>query len=140
MAAQDQHGSVTHINPEGMHKNPAFTQVIAVSGPARTIYIGGQNAVDGAGNIVGKGDMRQQSEQAFRNLQTALQAAGAGLEHLVKCTIHVVQGQSLYPGFEAYQRAWGGRPNPPTVTVLMVAGLANPDFLLEIDAIAVVPE
>jgi hypothetical protein len=45
------HGEVTHLNPETLHKNPAFTQVITVTGPAKTIYIGGQDAVDAQGNI-----------------------------------------------------------------------------------------
>ena len=51
-----------------------------------------------------------------------------------------MQGQPLQPGFDAFQRVWGHRPSPPLVTVLIVAGLANPEFLLEIDAIAVIPE
>jgi enamine deaminase RidA (YjgF/YER057c/UK114 family) len=50
-----------------------------------------------------------------------------------------VQGQPLLPGFEAFQRAWGDRPNPPAITGLFVAGLAHPDFLVEFDAIAAVP-
>jgi enamine deaminase RidA (YjgF/YER057c/UK114 family) len=132
---------VQYLNPDALIKNPAFTQVITVAKPARTIYVGGQDAVDGAmGNVVGKGDLKAQTEQVLKNLQAALAAAGAGLEHLVKCNIYLVQGQPLMPGFEAFQRVWGSRPNPPTISVLIVAGLANPDFLVEIDAIAVVPE
>ena len=50
-------GNVQHLNPAGLHKNPAYTQAIVVSGNATTIYVGGQNAVDAAGNIVGKGDL-----------------------------------------------------------------------------------
>lgn len=131
--------SVQHLNPDGLMQNPAFTQVIAVSGPARTIYVGGQNAVDASRRIVGRGDLREQARKAVENLTLALAAGGAGLEHLVRCTIHLVQGQPLQPAFEAWMAAWGGRPHPPTVTVLFVAGLANPEFLIEIDAIAVVP-
>ena len=134
------HGQVEHINPEGLSKNPAFTQVIAVTGPAKTIYIGGQDAVDASGAIVGKGDIKVQVEQVFKNLQTALTASGADLEHVIKWSIYIVQGQALRPGFEVSQRIWGGRPNPPAITVMFVAGLANPDFLVEVDAIAVVPE
>ena len=132
-------GMVEHLKPEGLADNPAFTQVIAVTGPVKTIYIGGQDAVDASGQIVGKGDMRAQAEQVFANLQTALAAAGAGLEHVVKWNIYVVQGQPLQPGFEVFQRVWGRRPNPPTITGMFVAALANPDFLVEIDAVAVVP-
>jgi enamine deaminase RidA (YjgF/YER057c/UK114 family) len=133
-------GRVQHLNPDGLSKNPAFSQVITVRGSTKTIYVGGQNAVDAAGAIVGKGDFAAQSEQALANVQTALAAAGAGLEHVVKWGVYIVAGQELRVGFAAFQRAWGQRPNPPTVTGLFVAGLAHPDFLVEIDAVAVVPE
>jgi enamine deaminase RidA (YjgF/YER057c/UK114 family) len=134
------HGQVQHINPEGLSKNPAFTQMITVTGQVKTIYIGGQDAVDASGNIVGKGNIKQQTEQVLANLQTALKAAGAGLEHVIKWNLYVVQGQPLQPGFEVFQQVWGRRPNPPVITAAFVSGLANPDFLLEMDAIAVVPQ
>lgn len=132
--------AVQHLSPEGLNKNPAFTNVIVVTGSAKTIYVGGQDAIDAAGNIVGKGDIRAQTEQILKNLQTALAAAGARLEHVIKWNIYLVQGQPLQPGFEVFQRVWGHRPNPPAITMAYVAGLANPDFLCEIDAVAVVPE
>jgi enamine deaminase RidA (YjgF/YER057c/UK114 family) len=131
---------VQYLNPQGLHQNPAFTQAVAVTGAAKTIYIGGQNAVDASGNIVGKGDIAAQTEQVFRNLEIALAACGASLEHSIKWTIYLVQGQPLEPGFAVYQRVWGARPNPPLVTGLFVAGLAHPDFLVELEAVAVVPE
>jgi len=132
-------GSVEHFSPDGLNKNPAFTNVIVVTNPARTIYIGGQDALDAQGNIVGKGDIKAQVEQIFHNLQVALAAGGAGIEHVIKWNLYVVQGQPLQPGFEVFQRAWGRRPNPPAITFAFVAALANPDFLAEMDAIAVVP-
>ena len=131
---------VEHINPDGLSKNPAFTQVVTVTGPAKTIYIGGQDAVDASGAIVGKGDIKRQTEQVFQNVQTALEACGAGLEHVIKWNIYIVQGQPLRPGFEVAQQVWGHRPNPPAISVMFVAGLANSDFLVEMDAVAVVPE
>jgi len=141
MSAGEQDGErVQHLNPDGLNKNPAFSQVITVRGPVKTIYVGGQDAVDADGTIVGKGDLGAQSEQVLANIQTALAATGAGLEHVVKWGVYIVAGQDLRAGFAAFQRAWGGRPNPPTVTMSFVAGLAHPDFLVEIDAVAVVPE
>jgi enamine deaminase RidA (YjgF/YER057c/UK114 family) len=134
------HGQVQHINPDELSRNPAFTNVITVTGPVRTIYIGGQDALDASGSIVGKGDLKLQTEQVFNNLQAALRAGGAGLEHTIKWNIYVVQGQPIQPAFEVFQRVWGRRPNPPAITVMFVPGLANPDFLVEMDAIAVVPE
>jgi enamine deaminase RidA (YjgF/YER057c/UK114 family) len=133
-------GSVQHLDPDGLHKNPAYSQAVVVTGPVKTVYVGGQNAVDASGKIVGKGDIKAQSEQVLKNVGTALAAGGAKLEHVVKWNVYIVQGQSPVPGFEAFRRAWGERPNPPTITVLFIAGLANPEFLVEIDAIAVVPQ
>jgi enamine deaminase RidA (YjgF/YER057c/UK114 family) len=112
---------------------------VVVSGAVKTVYIGGQNAVDASGMIVGKGDIGAQTEQVLQNLQAALAAGGAGLEHVIKWNLYLVQGQPLQPGLEVFQRVWGHRQNPPAITMAIVAGLANPDFLLEMDAIAVVP-
>lgn len=133
-------GQVSYINPDGLPKNPAFTNVIVVTGQVKTIYIGGQDAVDASGTIVGKGDIKKQTEQVLANLQTALKAGGAELEHIVKWNLYVVQGQPLQPGFEAFQQFWGQRSDPPAITFMFVSALANPEFLVEMDAIAVVPQ
>jgi enamine deaminase RidA (YjgF/YER057c/UK114 family) len=135
-----QEGQIQYINPSSLAPNPAFTHVVVVTGRVKTIYIGGQDAVNASGEIVGKGDLRQQVSQVFANLQEALKAGGAGLEHVVKWNVYLVEGQPLQPGFEVSQQVWGGRPNPPAITVIFVSGLANPDFLVEVDAIAVVPQ
>src|SRR6266498_2349718 len=134
------HGQVQYLNPDHLSKNPAFTNVIVVSGSVKTIYIGGQDSIDASGTIVGKGDIKQQTERVLNNLQVALQTSNAELEHIIKWNIYVVQGQPIQPAFEVFQRIWGRRPNPPAITVMFVSGLANPDFLVEMDAIAVVPE
>ncbi len=138
-ASDSVRGTVEYLNPESLHKNPIFTQVVSVSGPVKTVYVGGQNAVDAQGNIVGKGDLKSQTQQVLTNIGEGLVAAGAGPEHIIRLAIYLVQGYSLREGFEAFQQFWGGRTNPPTITVLYVAGLANPDFLLEMEAVAVVP-
>jgi enamine deaminase RidA (YjgF/YER057c/UK114 family) len=135
-----QSGRVAYLNPTALHSNPAFTQVVAVSGSTRTIYVGGQNAVDASGAVVGGDDIVAQTRQAFANLEAALAGAGASLEQIVRWTIYVVQGQAVASGFAVFQEVWGNRPNPPAIVVLVVAGLANPAFLVEIDATAVVPE
>lgn len=132
--------TVEHLNPEGLHHNPAYSQAVVVTGPARTIYVGRQDAVDAAGKLVGKGDVVAQTEQILRNVETALAAASAALHHVIKFNIYVVQGQNIQPAYEVFQRMWGRHPNPPLVTMAFVAALAHPDFLAEIDAIAVVPE
>ncbi len=133
-------GQVQYINPDALNKNPAFTNVIVVTGPVKTVYVGGQDAVDASGNIIGKGDLQAQTEQVFKNIQAALAGGGAQIEHVIKWNLYVVQGQSLQEGFASFQQFWGRRPNPPAITMAFVAGLAHPDFLLEMDAIAVVPQ
>lgn len=133
-------GNIEYVNAKGLPGNPAYSHAVAVSGNVRNVYVGGQNAVDASGQIVGKGDLAAQTEQALKNLQSVLQAAGAELEHVVKWTVYLVQGQSPMEGFEAFRRFWGNRTVAPALTVLFVAGLAHPDFLIEIEAVAAVRE
>ena len=65
----------------------------------------------------------------------ALAAADARVEHIVKWTIYMVQGQPPGPAMGAFQQVLGPLPNPPATSVLFVAGLAHPGFLLEVDAV-----
>ena len=132
-------GKVEYINPEGLHAM-GYSNVIAVSGNVKTVYIGGQDSVDAQGNIVAEGDLAKQVEQTLKNVDIALKAAGAKRENVIKWTVIILQGQDVRAGFEVFQKWWGDRGNPPIVTAMFVAGLARPEFLCEIDAIAVVPE
>ncbi len=129
-----------HLNPSGLFKNPAFSQIVTTQGNGKTIYIGGQNAVDQNSKVVGKDDIASQTEQVMKNLETALKSCGADFGNLVKLNINIVQGQDVMKGFEVSQRFLGQSSNPPIVTVLFVAGLVNPDFLVEIDAIAFISQ
>ncbi len=121
--------NVQYINPDGLSKNPAFSQIVITQGKGKTIYIGGQDAVNIQGEIVGKGDIAGQTEQVMNNLQTALSACGATFDNLVRLSIYLVQGQDLYCGFQVSQKFLGNLKNPPVISVLVVAGLAHPDFL-----------
>jgi len=131
---------IEHINPDGLLKNPAFSQIITTEGNGKTIYIGGQNAVNEKREIIGKDDIEKQTEQVMKNLEIALQSCGANFENLVKLNIHIVQGQNAYSAFQVSQKYLGQNIKPPIITVLYVAGLINPDFLIEIDAIAFLPK
>lgn len=99
-----------------------------------------QNSVDASGQLVGKGDLSLQATQVFRNVEAALAAGGARLEHVVKWNVYVVHGQPLEQAFSAYQKAWANRAPPAAVTGLFVPALARPDALVEVEAVAVVPE
>ncbi|WP_371371944.1 RidA family protein [Sporomusa aerivorans] len=128
---------IAYINPANMMTPRGFSQVVTVYGNHKTIYVGGQDAVDETGNTVGKGSLKLQTDQVLVNIEKALTAAGAGLENVVKWNVYLVQGQNPQAGFEVFRERWGNRQDPPALTVLFVAGLANPEWLIEIDAIAV---
>jgi enamine deaminase RidA (YjgF/YER057c/UK114 family) len=132
--------SVRYINPDSLNNNPAFTNVVVVEGNVKTVHIGGQDAINASGEIVGKGDIVAQTEQVLANVRAALEAGGARPEHIIKWNLCVVEGQSLEAGFAAFQSAWPEVPNPPAITMAFVSGLAHPDFLVEMDAVAVVPQ
>jgi enamine deaminase RidA (YjgF/YER057c/UK114 family) len=131
--------SVQYLNPEGMYHSPVFSQGIILPANVRILLIGGQDGVNEKGEVVGKGDVVKQTQQALANLQKVLAAAGAGLEHLVRVTIIMQQDIDLQAAFGVWMAVWGNRDNPPTVTGFRVAALANPDFLIEIEAQAVLP-
>lgn len=131
---------VSYISPDHLPKNPAFSWVVSVTEPAKTVYVGGLDAVDATGAIIGAGDIAKQTEQVAKNLLGALEAAGARPEHVVKWNIYLVQGQPIQPGLAAFMSVWGQPANPPVITVVYVAGLGRPEFLVEMDAVAVVPQ
>jgi enamine deaminase RidA (YjgF/YER057c/UK114 family) len=126
---------VRHINPDGLHRSPAFSQAVVVEQPAKTIYIGGQNGVDADGKVVGP-TLGEQARQAFRNIATILESEGASLANVVHWRIAAVDGSSIDEGVAAFQEVWNRSDPPPAITVHFVAGLA-PGFLVEIDAVAV---
>ena len=131
---------IQHVNPDGLLKNPVFSHLVTTQGNGRTVYIGGQDAVNVQGEIVGKGDIAAQTEQVLKNLQIALSACGGTFENVVKLSIYVVQGQDMRSGFQASQKYLGNLTNPPAISVLIVSGLANPDYLVEMEATAFIPE
>ena len=132
--------AIKHINPENMAKPRGYSHAISVTGNHKTIYIGGQNAIDENGVVVGKGSLKLQTEQVLANIAKILETTGATFENIVKFNIHILHGQNPQDGFAAFQERWKGSDNFPAITVLFVAGLGNPDWLVEIDAIAVIPE
>ena len=128
--------AIEHINPEGMHKSPVFSQGIVIPAGARTLIIGGQNGVDADGRVVSN-DLAGQSAKAVDNLIKVLEAAGGTLDDLVRVGLYIKGEGDITPGFEAWMARAGQIINPPTVAVIRVLGLATPDFLIEIEATAV---
>ena len=126
------------IKPEGLSNNPAYTHVVAASG-GTTVYISGQVAVDASGATVGAGDLEAQTRQVMENLKVALAAAGATFDDVVKITTYVVgYDPSMRPVIAGVRGAYLSGDNPPASTLVGVQALAAPEWLIEIEAVAVI--
>ncbi|MFJ4030312.1 RidA family protein [Paenarthrobacter sp. NPDC089989] len=135
--AFDQLPTVQRLRPQGLVNSPAFSHVAIVPPGATTIYVGGQNAVDADGKLVGPDDVAVQSARALANARTALAAAGAALSDVVQWTVLFVDGADLAAGYGAIAAELAS-DEPPLVTAARVAGLGAPGALVEISAVAAV--
>lgn len=130
---------IEHINPHTLIKNPAFSQIVVTPSGGKTIYISGQNAVNVNGEIIGKGNIQAQTQQVMKNIENALESCGASWENIVKMNIFIVEGQNAFSAFQTSQEFLQSI-EPPTITVVSVSNLSNPDYLIEIDAVAFIFE
>ena len=103
------------------------------------VYVSGQAAIDGSGALVGVGDFDAQAEQAFRNLQRVLDAAGSGLDRIVKVTIFLTDMAANFPKIVDLRGRWFSEPYPAD-TIVEVTSLALPELEIEIEAIAAVSD
>jgi 2-iminobutanoate/2-iminopropanoate deaminase len=129
------------IQPQGLHVvmragHPAYTHVVTVSGSGKMIFVAGQLARDKEGNLVGKGDMRAQIQQVGENIKTCLEAAGATLADIVQTNTFVTDYEEFAKHPDMRMRYFG--PATPTSTTVQISRLADPDAMIEIEAIAVV--
>jgi enamine deaminase RidA (YjgF/YER057c/UK114 family) len=126
-----------HTQPEGLPQNPVYSHVVAATG-ARIIHTAGQVAMDAHGALVGGDDLAAQTRQAMQNVGLALAAAGAGFADVVKLTTYVVNYRPEDRAAMSRARApfFEGRP-PPASTLVGVSALAMPEWLVEIEAVAV---
>lgn len=129
---------ICFLRPDTMFSAPAFSHVAVIPPTATTIVVGGQNAVDVSGALVGGNDIAAQTRQAFANVAAALRAAGATTGDLVSLTILLVEGAAIESGYEAAAEFLDLEAGPPLVTVIFVARLAVPGALVEVAAIAAV--
>ena len=121
------------IQPKSVHS----TAGVGYSHVARvgdTVYIAGQIALDRSGNLVGKGDIEAQAQQAFENLQAILKELGGSLNDIVKLTTYLTDRSQL-EAFRRVRNRYLRDPFPPN-TLLFISGLAQPDYLVEIEAVA----
>jgi enamine deaminase RidA (YjgF/YER057c/UK114 family) len=132
-----------HIfNPDTMFKPTAgYSQVAEVSG-GKLVYIAGQVALDRSGNLVGKDDFRAQVQQIFENLKSAVEAAGGDSHSIVKLNFFCAESvdPAQIPAVREIRDKYVNTANPPTSTFVVVKRLVRPEWLLEVEAVAVVKQ
>ena len=134
LAAQTQ-----FINPDGISKPTGYTHVV-IAKPGKIVYISGQVANDKSGKVVSS-DLKAQATQVFENLKAALAAAGASFDDVVKVNYYVKNLKTdMLPVIREVRNGYINKDHPPASTLVGVTALANDDYLLEVEAVAVVPD
>ena len=124
------------LNPPGLSKPNGYTHVVIIQ-PGRLVYVSGQVALNAAGEVVGNDDLRAQVTQVMENLKTALAAAGASLQDVVKLNYYVV---NLNPDklsvIREVRNKYISAEQPPASTLVGVTALARQGFLIEVEVVA----
>lgn len=128
------------FNPEALGKPAAgYSHVAEVTG-GKLVYIAGQVAMDEKGQLVGKDDFRAQVEQVFKNIDTAVKAAGGDFHSVIKLNYFCAESVdlALIPAVREIRDKYVNTANPPTSTFVVVKRLVRPEWLIEVEAVAVV--
>jgi enamine deaminase RidA (YjgF/YER057c/UK114 family) len=124
------------VNPWTWQDALGFAQAWQVDGARSIIFMAGQVAMSPDGEVVAPGDVQAQTRQAFENLGTVLEQAGASYSDIVKLTFYLTDIGALRDAM-GVRDEFIDRARPPASTAVGVAGLARPDLVVEVDAIAV---
>ena len=123
------------IQPKSLSDpRPRYSQGILAEG-GKLLFVAGQTASDKDGNVVGNGDIEAQTAQVFKNLRAVLEEAGGSLDNLVMTTTYITDRKYREGYNRVRQQQY--KKNAPTSTLVIVTGLAHPDYLIEINGIAV---
>jgi len=128
-----------YLNPKEMSTPRFYSHAVTVEGTGKLVYVSGQVSWDAAGNVVGKGDMRAQSEQVFKNVAAALKAAGAGWGEVIKMNGYMVGMNAERVGaYREVRQRFLKEGALPASTLVGVEALVHPDLLLEVEVIAAI--
>jgi enamine deaminase RidA (YjgF/YER057c/UK114 family) len=128
------------INPAGVRRIGAFSHGAATKGGV-TLHISGQISLDKDGNLVGRGDMRAQTQQVFENIRMILEEAGGHFDDVVKLTHYVVGLKPDHrPAITEVRNQYVNQANPPASTMIGVPALVMDGLLIEVEAVAVIDE
>ena len=129
---------IEFINPEGIYKHPNFTRVVTIKGPMKLILIAGQTPSDEEYKCVAPGDYLAQYVKVMENLEVQLEAAGAAWDDVVYKRVYVLDVEEYKRTTRGPDAPQFGNPDrPPPSTLIGVTELADPEFLVEIDLLAV---
>ena len=131
--------NVRHSNPAGLSKPAAYSQVVEVNGPHRVVYFAGQTGADATGKAAQ--GFRAQAVQVMENIKTALASVGGGFEHVVKLTTYMTDLEANGAVYREVRASYF--PNTaalPASTLLQISRLANPAYMIEVEATAILPQ
>ena len=128
--------AIKRINPSSLGQPGGYHHVVK---DGKTIYLAGQVARDRDGKTVGVGDASAQAEQVFRNIQAALESVGSDLGHILKKTTFMTHREDFPAYREARSKFLTDDDALPASTLILCSGLADPDFRIEIEAVAAIP-
>ena len=125
------------FNPPGMSTPPTYSHVVEVNGPHRVGYLAGQTGADATGKIAE--GFRAQAEQVMENLKTALASVGGGFEHVVKLNSYLTNIEANGAEFREVRGSYFPNKQALPASTLFRSHASNPAFLLEIEAVAILP-
>jgi 2-iminobutanoate/2-iminopropanoate deaminase len=139
VSAQAQAGiNLRHSNPPGMTQPAAYSQVVEANGPHRLVFVAGQTGVD-AGGRAAQG-FRAQAVQAFENIKTALASLGGTMDNVVRLTTYMTDLEQNADTYREVRASFFTNTSAlPASTLLQITRLANPSFLIEVEATAILP-
>ena len=124
-----------YVRPAGMPPVNGYSHAVAFQG--RLVAVSGQVPLDADGRLVGRGDPEAQARQVFANLEAALAAAGATMDHVVKLTVFLTDMADL-AAFRKARDEFIRADTPPASSLVRVSGLVNPEFRIEVEALAAI--
>ena len=128
-----------YLNPKGLNTPRFYSHAVTAQDAKKLVYVAGQVSWDAAGNVVGKGDMRAQSEQVFGNVTAALKAAGAGWDDVVKMNGYMVgMNTERVTAYREVRQRFLKEGTLPASTLVGVERMVDPDLLLEVEVVAAI--
>ena len=128
--------AIERSNPSGLAHPESYSHVVK---DGKTVYVAGQVARNSEGKTVGVGDFSAQAEQLFENVRGALESVGSGMGAIMKLNVFLTNREDI-PAYRAVRARFVPDDALPVSTLILCSGLADPDFRIEVEVIATIPE